>query len=127
MPYENSKAIAITRDITEKVEKEEELERAKEAAEKANKAKSQFLANMSHEIRTPMNGVIGAIELFKDSELNEEQKNFLNIMEDSAERLAKLINNVLDISKIEAGKVELNKSEFNIEECVEKIVEAVVS
>ncbi len=86
---------------------------AKEAAEEANKAKSLFLANMSHEIRTPLNGIMGFTDLLRQSDLNEEQKEFVDIIKKSSENLLEIINNILDIAKIESQKIELEHIVFD--------------
>ena len=82
-------------------------------AEEANSAKDNFLANMSHEIRTPLNGIVGFTELLKDSGLKEEQSEFVEIIEKSSENLLEIINNILDLSKIESNKVEIEDIVFD--------------
>ncbi len=112
-------------DITVRKQSEQELQKAKEAAESANHAKSAFLAHISHEIRTPMNAVIGMTELALDTELSQEQREYLTMVRDSGKSLQTLINDVLDFSKIEAGKLDLDRTEFSLRKGIKDMLKLV--
>jgi PAS domain S-box-containing protein len=109
-------------DITERNEMEKSLIKSKKEAEAANILKSNFLANMSHEIRTPMNGIIGFLELLENTTLNRDQIEYINYIKTSTDNLLNVINDILDVSKIEAGKLELEKISFDLHLAVENTV-----
>lgn len=112
-----AQAYALLESIIDQTKKD------KEFAQEASEAKSMFLANMSHEIRTPLNGIVGFTELLKDTDLQDEQREFIDIIEKSSENLLEIINNILDLSKIESNKLEIEEIAFNPLEEFESAVE----
>ncbi|MBU2512742.1 response regulator [bacterium] len=109
-------------DISESQRVKRELILAKEAAEQANVAKSNFLATMSHELRTPMNGVLGMAQLLENTKLTKEQQNYLRFILSSGSALLKVLSDILDISKIEAGKLSFDSTAFNLKQTIEDII-----
>ena len=112
--YELTGYQLVMRDVTSEVNAREELLLAKETAEKATRSKSQFLANMSHEIRTPMNSIIGMIDVLYETNLDEDQREDLEVIKFSANKLLDLLNDILDFSKIEANQIKIEKVWFNL-------------
>ncbi|MBE0652115.1 MAG: PAS domain S-box protein [Bacteroidales bacterium] len=119
---EKTYLIAVVRDITVRKKEEQELIDAKNKAEESDRLKSAFLANMSHEIRTPMNGILGFTELLKEPKLSgEEQQKYINIIEKSGLRMLNIINDIISISKIESGQIEVSLLDTNINDQMEYI------
>ncbi|MFY8021711.1 MAG: response regulator [Bacteroidia bacterium] len=126
-PFEESfeyskKVIAVFIDVTDSKLTQEELIQAKQIAEKANQAKMQFLSNMSHEIRTPMNAIIGITDMMIDDIKEPTQKENINIIKRSADHLLVIINDILDISKIESGKIDIESINFNLHDQIKQLI-----
>ncbi|MFM7885347.1 MAG: ATP-binding protein, partial [Pseudanabaena sp.] len=115
--------LSVGTDITDRKRAEKELQSAKEMADMANRAKSDFLANMSHELRTPLNGILGYAQILKRSNDPQKHRSGLEIIQRSGEHLLMLLNDILDLSKIEAKKLELNSSEFDLPKLLQSITD----
>ncbi len=115
-------SIAVERDITQAKAREAELARAREAAEAAGQAKARFLANMSHEIRTPMNGVLGVAELLADTPLSAQQAEYVDTIIESGKALLEIINDILDLAKLQSGKTVVEARPFALAECIDGVL-----
>lgn len=120
---ENTYVVVFGQDITDRVAAEHELQLAKKQAEDAARAKDQFMARVSHEIRTPMTGIIGVADLLARTGLDEKQQKYLNVLRQSARNLLAIVNDVLDIEKIVAGKMLLENAPFQLREKMEVLIE----
>lgn len=119
--------LVVLRDITALKKQEIDLIKARQAADQANLAKSAFLATMSHEIRTPLSGVIGMNHLLLETDLSPQQREFANVISTSSTALLKIINEILDFTKIEAGQLELEELDFTIRDCLEDAIDTVAA
>lgn len=114
--------IAFSQDVTERIAMEKELKEAKKITEETARMKEKFLANMSHEIRTPMNGIMGITALLQKTHVNKEQANYLKIVQDSAQTLLNIINDILDLEKINSGNIDFEMIPFYVSEKLESII-----
>lgn len=118
--------LSLVLDVTDRKHAEEELRRAKDAAETANRAKSQFLANMSHELRTPMTGVLGMLDLALAGQIDARQKEYISTARNSAGSLLRIINDILELTKIEAGKFSMEEKPFSLQKCLSGVMDILI-
>lgn len=121
MLHQHWYAVGILRDVSERRQREAYLQEAKERAEAAARSKSQFLANMSHEIRTPMNGILGMADLLQGSSLTQEQQESVDVIRESAQALLRVLNDVLDFSKLEAGQLQLQRKPLQLSRLLDQV------
>jgi len=121
-PGNEAYIIGFSQDVTQRILAEQELVHAKKLSEESMQAKKNFLANMSHEIRTPMNGILGVTALMAKTRMDKEQQNYLGIIQDAANNLLAVINDILDFEKIDAGKMQLEEIPFNITEKIATVI-----
>ena len=124
-PDSDGQLFCVVHDVNERRNYQHDLEQARAAAETAASSKADFLATMSHEIRTPMNGIIGMANLLLDTDLEAEQRHYAESVVDSGQALLEIIDDILDISKMEAGKLEIDKQDFNVEKVVGSVIDVV--
>ncbi len=117
-----TRLLAVVRDTTERKEAEQRIIESQHAAEVANRAKNEFLANMSHEVRTPLNGIMGISQLLRTTELSREQSDYLDMLDKCSRNLLTLMNDILDISRIEAGSIRLEESPFSLAALLREVI-----
>ncbi|MFP6837809.1 MAG: ATP-binding protein [Pseudomonadales bacterium] len=125
-PSASARVVGTIQDISGQAEEARLLNRARAAAESAAAARTQFVANMSHEIRTPMNGVIGMTALLQETELNDQQRAYLQIVQSSGDALLNIIDSILDFSKIDSGQLKLESHAFSLEDCLAGAIDVVL-
>lgn len=121
-PGNSPYVVSFSQDVTDRIITEKQLIETKKKTEETIRAKEKFLANMSHEIRTPMNGILGITSLLEKTQLNEKQKHYVTVINESADNLLNIINDIIDLEKIGAGKIQLEKIPFNISGKIQSVI-----